>query len=170
MSKVKSSCLPAMSPFLIKFSFSKHFEAWHYPNTLMENHGKPTPTENQLVPRSLGSSQHHHPRVRRTGQHNRSRHRPSTGSPAECSFLATATASGIALGDIAWEYTTILRGMNMDEYSVNHLEMGWENARMIFCQHWRPTLGWILAMILVSSSWWLCLKKMGKHKNPRIQW
>ena len=124
MSKVKSSCLPAMSPFLIKFSFSKHFEAWHYPNTLMENHGKPTPTENQLVPRSLGSSQHPHPRVRRTGQHNRSRHRPSTGSPWECSFLATATASGIALGDIAWEYTTILRGMNMDEYSVNHLEMG----------------------------------------------
>ena len=124
MSKVKSSCLPAMSPFLIKFSFSKHFEAWHYPNTLMEHHGKPTPTENQLVPRSLGSSQHPHPRVRRTGQHNRSRHRPSTGSPWECSFLATATASGIALGDIAWEYTTILRGMNMDEYSVNHLEMG----------------------------------------------
>ena len=124
MSKVKSSCLPAMSPFLIKFSCSKHFEAWRYPNTLMENHGKPTATENQLVPRALGSSQHPHPRVRRTGQHNRSRHRPSTGSPWECSFLATATASGIALGDIAWEYTTILRGMNMDENSVNHLEMG----------------------------------------------
>ena len=51
------------------------------------------------------------PGVRRTGQHNRSRHRPSTGSPAECSFLATATASGIALGDIAWEYTTILRAL-----------------------------------------------------------